>query len=66
MLKLTKEYYRAKGTGRPTKKDRRDLEDYVSDEDFMEKLNKEYWENRYKKEETGWAIGSISPNQNLY
>lgn len=34
MLKLTKEYYRAKGTGRPTKKDRRDLEDYVSDEDF--------------------------------
>lgn len=26
----------------------------------MEKLNKEYWENRYKKEETGWAIGSIS------
>ena len=27
---------------------------------FMEKLNKEYWENRYKKEETGWAIGSIS------
>jgi len=34
MLKLTKEYYRAKGTGRPTKKDRRDVEDYVSDEDF--------------------------------
>ncbi len=40
MLKLTKEYYRAKGTGRPTKKDRRDLEDYADDwpdaEEFLE------------------------------
>lgn len=31
MLKLSKEHYRAKGTGRPTKKDRRDLEDYGQD-----------------------------------
>lgn len=38
MLKLTKEFYRAKGTGRPTKKDRRDLEDYVSDEDFYDEI----------------------------
>lgn len=27
MLKLSKEYYRKKGIGRPTKKDRRDIED---------------------------------------
>ena len=27
MLKLSKDYYRKKGVGRPTKKDRRDIED---------------------------------------
>nr|WP_322626497.1 RNA-binding S4 domain-containing protein [uncultured Flavobacterium sp.] len=32
MLRLSKEHYRAKGTGRPTKKDRRDLDDYADDE----------------------------------
>lgn len=34
MLKLSKEYYRAKGEGRPTKKDRRDIDDYTNDIDF--------------------------------
>jgi ribosome-associated heat shock protein Hsp15 len=28
MLKYSKDYYRKKGTGRPTKKDRRDIEGY--------------------------------------
>jgi len=32
-LKFAKDYYRKKGTGRPTKKDRRDLEDYSNDGD---------------------------------
>ena len=36
MLKLSKEHYRAKGTGRPTKKDRRDIDDYLYDEEIPE------------------------------
>ncbi|MCU0349883.1 MAG: S4 domain-containing protein [Flavobacterium sp.] len=34
MLKLSKEHYRANGTGRPTKKERRDIEEYTNDLDF--------------------------------
>lgn len=33
MLKLAKEHYRAKGDGRPTKKDRRDIDDYLLDDE---------------------------------
>ncbi|GAB5400357.1 MAG: RNA-binding S4 domain-containing protein [Aureisphaera sp.] len=33
LLKFAKDYYRKKGTGRPTKKDRRDLEDFTEDTD---------------------------------
>ncbi|SFS33239.1 RNA-binding S4 domain-containing protein [Lutibacter maritimus] len=33
LLKYSKDFYRKRGTGRPTKKDRRDIEDYQDDED---------------------------------
>jgi ribosome-associated heat shock protein Hsp15 len=32
-LKFAKDYYRKKGTGRPTKKDRRDIDDFYNDND---------------------------------
>ena len=32
MIKLSKEHYRAKGEGRPTKKDRRDINDYTEND----------------------------------
>lgn len=33
LLKYSKDYYRKKGTGRPTKKDRRDIDDFYDDND---------------------------------
>ncbi|MEW7279106.1 RNA-binding S4 domain-containing protein [Aquimarina sp. 2201CG1-2-11] len=32
LLKYSKDYYRKKGTGRPTKKDRRDIDDWFIDD----------------------------------
>ena len=41
LLKLSKEHYRAKGDGRPTKKDRRDIDDYIWDDDNIEQKEDE-------------------------
>lgn len=34
LLKYSKDYYRKKGTGRPTKKDRRDIDDYQEEHEI--------------------------------
>ncbi|SHG50805.1 heat shock protein Hsp15 [Flavobacterium johnsoniae] len=39
LLKLSKEHYRKSGTGRPTKKDRRDIDDYGND--FIDEENED-------------------------
>ena len=36
LLKYSKDYYRKRGTGRPTKKDRRDIDDIYNNDDFFE------------------------------
>ena len=33
LIKYAKDYYRKKGVGRPTKKDRRDIDEYLSEEE---------------------------------
>ena len=41
LLRLAKEHYRAKGEGRPTKKDRRDMDEYLDDDTYFEQLKNE-------------------------
>ncbi|MCJ7758450.1 MAG: RNA-binding S4 domain-containing protein, partial [Gillisia sp.] len=41
LLKYSTEYYRKKGAGRPTKKDRRDIDDWIEDPENAEKSDKE-------------------------
>ena len=48
--KMSQDYYRSKGEGRPTKKDRRDMEDYL--EDGITKVStistEDEWDNFFK------------------
>ena len=36
LLKFTKNHHRKKGTGRPTKRDRRDIDEYYESSEFSE------------------------------
>ena len=50
--KLSQDYYRQKGEGRPTKKDRRDMDDFVDDgstEDFI--MSEDDWNSFFNDSE---------------
>lgn len=47
LRRLSQDYYRNKGEGRPTKKDRRDMEDYVQTDDTAAS-SEDDWDNFFK------------------
>ena len=50
--RLEQNYYRIKGEGRPTKKDRREIEGYVSTDHSDEEVNDEdYWDSFFNESE---------------
>jgi ribosome-associated heat shock protein Hsp15 len=49
LLKYSKDYYRKKGTGRPTKKDRRDIDDWFDQPQDPDKLSDN--DSNFKKDE---------------
>ena len=55
MRRMQQDYYRIKGEGRPTKKDRREIDVYLSDDENTENENSEikeedYWESFFNEE----------------
>lgn len=51
MRKMEQSYYRSRGEGRPTKKDRRDIDEFVTDDDTAELMNEEDWNSFFTDEE---------------
>lgn len=49
MRKASQDYYRQKGIGRPTKKDRRDMDGYV-DDGSSDDMDNEDWDTFFKEE----------------
>lgn len=52
MRRMEQNYYRIKGEGRPTKKDRREIEDYVSaDDPEVAAADEDYWDRFFSTSE---------------
>lgn len=52
MRRMEQNYYRIKGEGRPTKKDRREIEDYVSaDDSEVAAGDEDYWDSFFNTSE---------------
>ena len=51
LLQYSKDYYRKKGVGRPTKKDRRDIDDYLEAPSENKDLDNKISDNNNKEEE---------------
>ncbi len=49
--KQSQDYYRQKGLGRPTKKDRRDMDDYVVDDNSSIEVDGDDWDVFFKNDE---------------
>lgn len=49
--KQSQDYYRQKGLGRPTKKDRRDMDDYVVDDNSSIEMDEDDWDVFFKNDE---------------
>ena len=50
LRKLSQDYYRVKGEGRPTKKDRREMDEFTSDVPTEAPTEEEYWDDFFKGE----------------
>lgn len=48
MRKLSQDYYRIKGEGRPTKKDRREMDEFISDTPEISGNNENEWDTFFK------------------
>lgn len=48
LRKMSQDYYRAKGEGRPTKKDRRDMDDFLESDHDETSMTEDDWDSFFK------------------